>query len=116
MSELTDRQAAFASAVARLILHAERLGYRVRFGDCYRDPRCPYGHPQSAHKNRLAVDLMLDIRTGLNGEWVFQQESEAYLPLGEWWEAEYKQYAAAWGGRFQKRDGNHFSFSWDGVK
>ena len=115
MSELTDRQAAFTLATAHLILHANHLGYRVRYGDCYRDPRCPYGLTNSAHKTRLAVDLMLDIKNE-NGEWVWQQTSEAYLPLGEWWEAEYKHYAAAWGGRFQKRDGNHFSFSWDGVK
>ena len=115
MSELTDRQAAFALATAHLILHANRLGYRVRFGDCYRDPRCPYGHPQSAHRNRLAVDLMLDIRNA-DGEWVWQQMSEPYAPLGEWWEAESRQYNAAWGGRFQPQDGVHFSFSWAGVK
>ena len=115
MSELTDRQAAFALAVAHLILQADRLGYRVRWGDCYRDPRCPYGHPQSAHKSRLAVDLMLDIRDG-NGNWVWRRDSESYLPLGEWWEAEYAQYDAAWGGRFPQGDGNHFSFPWRGVK
>ena len=114
MSALADRQAAFALAVARLILHADQLGYRVRFGDCYRDPRCSYGHPQSTHRSRLAVDLMLDRR--IDGEWAWQRDTREYAVLGEWWEAEYRDYDAAWGGHFSGVDGNHFSFPWMGVK
>lgn len=115
MSELTDRQAAFALAVAHLILQADRLGYRVRFGDCYRSPEVQYGHPRSTHRHRLAVDLMLDKRDP-HGNWQWVQDSREYLSLGEWWEAEFAQYEAAWGGRFQTPDGNHFSFPWGGVK
>ena len=115
MSELTDRQAAFASAVARLILHAERLGYRVRLGDCYRSPEVQYGHPRSTHRHRLAVDLMLDKRDQ-HGNWRWCEDTRDYAELGEWWEAEFRQHEAAWGGRFQTQDGNHFSFPWGGVR
>lgn len=42
-------------------------GFEVTLGDAYRDPRLHgeigvklgYGHPRSAHKNRLAIDLNL---------------------------------------------------------
>ena len=51
--------------VGVLLSAAPVLGFRVTFGDAYRDPRAfgkvgedgPYGHPSSNHKKRLAVDL-----------------------------------------------------------
>ena len=115
MSELTDRQAAFAQAVAALILKAHALGYRVRLGDCYRSPEVKYGHPKSTHRNRLAVDIMVD-RKDAQGNWRWCEDWREYAALGEWWEAEYREYDAAWGGRFQERDAVHFSFPWGGVK
>ena len=52
----------------------------------------------SWHLESLAMDLILDI----NGQW--QSDSEAYRPLGIYWESlsPYNR----WGGRFG--DGNHF--------
>ena len=44
--------------------NGDRL-YRLRWGDAYRDPRVKYGHPQSVHRKRLAVDLILDRWNGL---------------------------------------------------
>jgi len=110
---LRSKQSRFAHQVARLIQQAYTMGYEVTLGDAYRDPRVHgalgvkmgYGHPKSAHKQRLAIDLNL-FRDGK-----FLEGTDAHRPLGEWWE---KQDAdARWGGRFN--DGNHYSFVHDGV-
>ena len=50
--------------IALLILHAEMLGYKLTFGDAYRDPRVTYGHKDSLHRKRLAVDLNLFLDGG----------------------------------------------------
>ncbi len=56
---IAKKQQRFSQLVARLILHADILGYDVTFGDAYRDERCGYGHPKSLHRWRLAIDLNL---------------------------------------------------------
>jgi len=109
-------QQEFTQACAKLILKAREMGYEVTFGDAYRDPRLHgefgkvggYGRANSMHKMRLALDLNLF----KDGEYL--SSSEAHRPLGEWWEAEFSQYNASWGGRFQ--DGNHYSFSLWGYR
>ncbi len=101
--------------MAALILKAHALGYRVRLGDCYRSPEVKHGHPRSTHRQRLAVDIMVD-RKDEHGEWRWCEDWREYAALGEWWEAEYKRHDAAWGGRFQERDGVHVRFPWAGVK
>ena len=60
MSEIVSLQQRFAVQIARLILAAEARGIGLRFGDCYRDPRVTYGHPNSLHRQRLAVDLIAE--------------------------------------------------------
>jgi len=90
--------------VALLILHAEQLGYEVTFGDAYRDPRVTYGHKNSLHRKRLAVDLNLFI----NGR--YQRTTKAHEPLGLYWES----IGGTWGGRFN--DGNHYSLAHGNVK
>lgn len=104
---LQQAQQAFCRLTARLIDQAVKLGFRPRWGDAFRDPRVPYGHPTSCHRMRLAVDLLLD-----DGVGHYLTDTESYRPLGEWWEQQHP--LARWGGRF--RDGNHFSFEWHGVK
>lgn len=109
---LGQKQRNFTRMVAILIEYAYDNGMELTFGDAYRDPRLHgevgvkkgYGHPKSAHKHRLAVDLNLFI----NG--VYQTSTEAYTKLGEFWEG----MGGAWGGRF--KDGNHFSLEHNGVK
>ena len=96
---LSEKQQKFTVMVALLILHAEVLGYRLTFGDAYRDPRCPYGHPKSLHRKRLAIDLNL-FRDGR-----YLKNTEDYRPLGEYWES----LGGSWGGRFG--DGNHCSLA-----
>lgn len=111
---LQQTQSEFAVLSAKLILQAVEMGYAVTWGDAYRDPRVfgalgeslGYGHPKSAHKQRLAVDLNL-FKDG-----VFLSTTEAHRALGEWWEKQHP--LARWGGRFN--DGNHYSFEVNGVK
>lgn len=111
---LGEKQRAFARLVARLLDRAHGLGYEVTLGDAFRDPRLHgavgvklgYGHPKSAHKQRLAIDLNL-FKNG-----VFQTSTDAHKELGEWWETQHPD--ARWGGRFQ--DGNHYALEHEGVR
>jgi len=107
--------------IPRLIDKAHELGFEVTLGDAYRDPRshgklgerakrdngtAVYGALFSCHKLKLAIDLNL-FRDGK-----YLDKSEDHKPLGEWWEQQHKD--ACWGGRFE--DGNHYSFTHEGVK
>ena len=84
--------------VPHLIDQAHSLGFEVTLGDCYRDPRCPYGSKSSRHRSRLAIDLNLFS----GGHYL--RRTEDHLPLGEWWESQ----GGIWGGRFD--DGNHYEW------
>ena len=79
MSSLLHRQMQFSRMVALLILKAEVLGYTVTLGDAYRYPDCPYGHKNSNHKRRLAVDLNV-FKDG-----VYLDKSGQYDDLIDWW-------------------------------
>jgi hypothetical protein len=104
METLVSKQQRFIRMVARLIYWAEDHGFRLTFGDAYRDPRCTYGQPFSLHRKRLAVDLNLF----KDGVWL--KETEDHLPLGKYWES----IGGSWGGRFN--DGNHYSLEHDGMR
>lgn len=113
MSEtLSQKQRRFARMIPRLIDKAHELGFEVTLGDAYRDARLHgamgvklgYGHRNSAHKIRLAIDLNL-FRDG-----EFLEQTSDHQPLGEWWESQ----GGSWGGRFN--DGNHYSLAHDGVR
>ena len=101
---MSTKQQRFTRMIARLIIYAESLGYGLTFGDAYRDPRTTYGHKNSLHRKRLAVDFNL-----FKGK-DYLTETEDYLPLGEYWE----KMGGSWGGRF--KDGNHFSLEHGGIK
>lgn len=109
---LGQKQQEFTLMIARLIVFAYEHGYRLTFGDAYRDPRVhgdvgvkkAYGAASSNHKIRLAVDFNL-FKDGQ-----YMTTSDDYLPLGEYWES----IGGAWGGRFN--DGNHFSLEHEGRK
>jgi hypothetical protein len=64
----------------------------------------------SLHHLGLAADILLYF----NGKYATQTES--YTFLGEKWEAigRRRNLPLAWGGRFQRPDGNHFSLKWNG--
>ncbi|WP_447880006.1 M15 family metallopeptidase [Serratia fonticola] len=111
---LSEKQQVFTVMIAQLIYWADERGYRLTFGEAYRTPeqaarnaKTGAGIANSLHTQRLAVDINLFI----NGE--YQTKTDAYLPLGEYWES----LGGAWGGRFNSRpDGNHFSLAHNGVR
>ncbi len=112
---LGERQRLFMRLLPKLLTYAYEVGYELTLGDGYRDPRVHgamgvkmgYGHPNSNHKNRLAIDLNL-FKDG-----TFLQTSGDHQPLGEFWEKLHP--LCRWGGRFN--DGNHYSIeSPEGMK
>ena len=110
---LGDKQRLFFKLLPALFNKVHLLGLEATLGDAYRDPRVfgavgvqmGYGHPSSAHKNRLALDVNL-YRDGK-----YLAETEDHRTLGEWWEKQHP--LCRWGGRF--KDGNHYSFEHEGV-
>jgi len=112
--KLGEKQELFMSLLPGLLNKAFELGYKVRGGDLFRDPRVHgemgikrgYGHPRSAHKNKLAIDLNL-FKDG-----VYMSSTEAHTELGEYWEKQHE--LCRWGGRF--RDGNHYAIEHEGMK
>jgi hypothetical protein len=116
---LSDEQAIFNQQITALTVLVNSTGrYRIRDGDCYRDPRCAksYGSPKSLHKSRLARDLILDKL--IKGKWQYQRSTKAYEWVGLIW----KQLDPKnrWGGDFPHdpprsvKDGNHFSRAYGG--
>ena len=113
MESLRQKQSRFTRYVGLLIEFAYQNGYELTHGDGFRDPRVfgtigerkGYGHPKSAHKNRLAQDFNLF----KDGKWL--QDTESFRPLGEYWESLAAD--CKWGGDFE--DGNHFSLEHNGI-
>lgn len=109
-----QKQRLFTRLIGELIDWAYLEGYELTFGDAYRDERVhgkygekgSYSASKSLHKLRLACDLNLFI----NGQ--YQTSTEAYRPLGEYWESLHE--LCEWGGSGDRADGNHFSLSHDG--
>lgn len=114
MSTLLEKQMKFMRLLPRLIDKAHELGFEITEGDGYRDPRVHgpmgvkqgYGHRNSCHKLRLAIDLNLF----KDGQYL--TTTKAHQPLGEWWESQ----GGSWGGRFTSGDANHYSLEHEGVK
>lgn len=109
MSKLLEAQLDFCSDVARLILRAESLGLRCKFGEALRFKETQelwvrLGKSQtmsSRHLDGLAVDLLL-FKDGR-----YLTASEEYEALGVFWEM-IRPGLNVWGGRWKMRDGNHF--------
>lgn len=105
-----EKQATFAVLIADLIQHATASGYQVTFGEAWRSPeeaarlaKTGAGIVKSLHCERRAIDLNLF----KDGVWL--KTSEAHRPLGEYWELQSGDgYTCRWGGRFARKDGNHY--------
>jgi hypothetical protein len=111
--KLSEKRSLFTKMVAELILEALRQGFQPALGEAFRPPETAKqyalegrGISNSLHTVGLAVDLIL-YRNG-----TYLTKSEDYLPLGVWWESQ----GGAWGGRFSKPDGNHFSLAHEGRR
>ena len=106
---LGKKQELFMRLLPRLIDKAHNLGFEIRGGDLFRDPRLHgehgtkkgYGHKTSCHKLKLAIDLNL-FKDGR-----FVSSTAGHKELGEWWEKQHE--LCRWGGRF--KDGNHYSIT-----
>lgn len=116
---LREKQSVFAQAVASLIQKAHDLGYEVTIGEAWRSAEQAsfqmkinaekgIGISASLHTQRLAVDINLF----RDGKWL--SKTEDYEPLGAWWEKQC--IICKWGGRFKRQDGNHFSFTHNGIQ
>jgi hypothetical protein len=108
---LSEKQRKFTQMVGQLIAWAYAQGYELTFGEAFRTPQQAKlnaakgsGIANSLHCDRLAVDFNLFV----DGK--YQTSTEAYEPLGLYWES----LGGAWGGRFN--DGNHFSLAHNGRK
>jgi len=104
MASLSDKQFKFAKMVARLILYAEFLDYKITLGEAYAYAEDARHIDNSTHYYRLGIDINLFI----NGE--YMTETINYSKLGEFWE----EMGGSWGGHFG--DGNHFSLEHEGIK
>ena len=111
---LGQKQRLFVRLIGDLIEFAYVRGYGFTFGDAYRDPRLhgalgekkAYGHRNSNHKQRLAIDLNL-FKDG-----VYLTTDKDHEPLGVYWES--LHHDCCWGGRFN--DGNHYSMKHNGMR
>jgi D-alanyl-D-alanine carboxypeptidase len=110
---LGEMQRKFTGLIGQLITWAYANGFELTFGEAYRTPeQCALnaetgaGIVHSLHMVRLAVDLNLFIAGA------YQDDTGKYEPLGVYWES----LGGVWGGRFSRRDGNHFSLAWEGRK
>jgi hypothetical protein len=130
LMKLGERQELFMRLLPRLIDKAHELGFEIRGGDLFRDPRLhgEVGKPSlkkflkkfigSAH-NRTIEDagylhygnphsqhknkcaIDLNLRHPETG---MVWSSEGHRELGEWWEKQHPM--CRWGGRYN--DGNHY--------
>jgi hypothetical protein len=113
---LSQQQRMFCLNVAKLITWAYANGYEFTFGEALRTPEqaahnaaTGSGITNSLHLIKLAIDLSL-FKDG-----VYQSDTEAYRPLGDYWKS--LDPTNAWGGDFVTRpDGDHFSSSYGGTK
>ncbi|MCP4282555.1 MAG: M15 family metallopeptidase [Alteromonas sp.] len=109
--KLGEKQELFMRLLPRLIDQAHSLGFEIRGGDLFRDPRVhgkygvkkSYASATSNHKLKCAIDLNL-MKNG-----VFMRQTSDHRELGEWWEKQHEM--CKWGGRFRRPDGNHYEVS-----
>lgn len=114
---LREQRCLFSLYVSRLIAKATEMGYHVAIGEATRSPEQARlnaqkgtGSVNSLHIIGLAVDLNLYDSKGK-----YLDKTEDHAPLGAWWKS--LDPNNRWGGDFKSRpDGNHYSYSPDGVR
>ena len=112
---LGEKQRLFTELVGRLIEWAYMHNYELTFGEALRtqaqadlNAKTGTGISNSLHLIKLAIDLNLFI----DGVW--QIDSKAYKPLGDYWKS--LHVLCRWGGDFSRPEGNHFSIEHNGVR
>jgi hypothetical protein len=117
---MVEEQAKFLLTICDFIQKATKAGYQLTAGEFLRTPSEAMRNAQngsgiknSLHLLKLAADLNVFYQGKyLNGEdaWTIPHLSN----LGHLWES--LDPLCAWGGRFTRKDYNHYSFSHNGVK
>lgn len=113
--KLGEKQELFMRLLSRLIDKVHELGFEIRGGDLFRDPRVHgefgekkgYGASRSCHKLKLAIDL------NLTRDGVFLTDTDDHREIGEYWKKQH--HLCRWGGDFHRPDGNHYSIEHYGV-
>ena len=119
---LGDKQRLFARLLGEFIVWCYANDYEITFGEATRPPELAQlyasqgrGIANSLHGKRLALDINLFLDLSVESdEDIYQNDSEAYRPLGEKWKS--MNPLCRWGGDFSKPDGNHFSLEHEGVR
>jgi hypothetical protein len=93
-------QRKFTEALGKLIIFAYEEGYQLSLGDAWGAPGDGRHRRGSFHYKRLAIDLNL-FRCGK-----YLRKTSDHEFLGKYWES----LGGTWGGRFSKKDGNHYSW------
>lgn len=113
--KLSKARVLFTESIVRLILFMISRGERPAFDEgldriTVKDPTSDH-MKKSLHIIGLAQDIVLYREDGS-----VKDKTEDHTPYGEWWESYGKSIGLPlrWGGRF--KDGNHYSFEWQGVK
>ena len=112
---LGQKQELFTRLICtKLVPFALRRGYEIRGGEWWRSPaaaaeyaRTGKGIKNSNHRKKLAWDINL-FKDGK-----YLTSTEDHRELGEYWEKLHP--LCRWGGRFRRRDGNHYSLIHAGV-
>lgn len=117
---MVEKQSEFLKTVAIFILKATEMGYQLTLGEAWRPPELAKlyaeqgkGIERSLHIDRLAID----INAFKDGKYLDGREAwqiPLLTQLGKLWESLDSQ--CAWGGRFVRKDYNHYSFEHKGVK
>ena len=95
--KLSKKQREFTKALTELQVWMLEQGFEFTLGDAF----AKTGHIKgSFHYKRLAIDLNLFVDDK------YQTTTEAHRPIGIQWES----LGGTWGGRFRKKDGNHYSW------
>jgi hypothetical protein len=101
--KLGEKQELFMRMIPLLIQYAHFLGYEVRGGDLYRHITCSHGHPESAHRSKLAIDLNLF----KDGEYIV--DGTGHRELHDLWDL-------LGGAERIREDLNHYSLEHEGVR
>lgn len=117
---LEEKQWLFMRLLGEFLVWIYEAGYVVKGGELERpqaqadaNASSGVGISHSLHRKLLAIDLKLFLL--VDGRWEYQQQSEAYQPLGEKWKSMHE--LCRWGGDFQTRpDGDHFSITHEGIQ
>jgi hypothetical protein len=110
---LREKQSLFVELTGQWVAWVYGQGYQLTVAEAYRPPDVAEiyaaqgrGIKSSLHCSRLAIDWNLFI----DGKYI--TSTEGHRPLGEKWESMHE--LTRWGGRFKRRDGNHYSLTHGG--